>query len=229
VKRSTLASLGWSPIRQALTVGGALVVVIVLLAIIWRTTPQTVDDAPRVVSTVPTPPVSRSAPRSVAAPIAAPDVRTEAAGPAPDGDEPFLDGPRVSVDGDSQVLVDHFRAGRAAADSYHWTRAIDEYGAAARLAPADAAAQYDLALAFHRRGDERDAIATFRTAIALSPDEAEFHLPLAAAYEKLGQSADAVREYRTFVDMAPHAPDADRVRGRIEAVSTGSPAPGDRR
>ena len=49
-----------------------------------------------------------------------------------------------------------------------------------------------------------------------------FHLPLAAAFENVGQVADAASEYRTFLAMAPNAADADRVRGIIEELSTGS-------
>lgn len=220
---SILTSLGWSRGRQLIVGSVVTLAALALLCVIWQTAPQQTDDAAQ-----PVPVQARAGAAPVPAapattPVATVESRAEAVRP-PNGDELFLDRPRGTADGDGphyQELVEHFRLGAAAADAYQWTRAIDEYGAAARLSPGDAAAQYNLALALHRRGDERDAIATFHKAIALAPDAAVFRMPLAAAFENVKQRADAVREYRAFLAAAPNAPEAERARERIEALSVG--------
>jgi len=224
VPPSILVSLGWSRGKQAAVAGAALSAALALLVVIWQTSPETAakgaDPVPGKPRTVPV--TAAAAPVSTAA--ATVGTRPEPAR-APNGDEPFLDTPRGPSEGDGtayQQTWDHFKTGRAAADARQWTRAIEAYGAAARVSPKDAAAQYNYALALHRRGDERDAIATFQKAIALAPDDPAFHVPLGAAFENVGQSADAAREYRAFVTAAPNAPDAERVRGRIEALATGA-------
>jgi hypothetical protein len=222
---SILVSMTWTRGTKAMAGAGASLVAL-CLAIIWQTTPSSATSvspsapaAPRAIPAV----TSRRPPP---APAATTEPRPEPVRP-PNGDEPFLDTPSGSTDGEGasyEETLDHFKAARAAVDAGNWTRAIEEYGAAARLSRTDAAAQYNLALAFHRRGDERDAIATFHKAIALAPNAAVFHLPLAAAYENVGQLADAAREYRVFVADAPEAPGADRARSRLEALSTGGAA-----
>ena len=220
---SILTSLGWSRDKQLIVGAAAALAALALLVIIWQTAPEPPDGAAQ---DVPVQSRAATAPASTApaaAPSATVETRPEPSRP-PNGDEPFLDRPHGTADGDGvryQELVEHFRLGRAAADGYQWTRAIDEYGAAARLSPGDAAAQYNLALALHRRGDERDAIAMFQKAIALAPDDAVFRMPLAAAFENVKQRADAVREYRAFLAAAPNAPEAERARERIEALSVG--------
>jgi Flp pilus assembly protein TadD len=137
-------------------------------------------------------------------------------------DAPFLDALR-RTDGDSEKhdeAVVHLNQGHTAADAREWSRAIQEYGAAARLVPDDAVAQYNFGLALHKRGDDRVAIDTFRKAIALAPDEPLFHLPLAAALEAVGENDDAIGEYRTFLASKPNVADGDKVRGRIDALSS---------
>lgn len=223
-------SLGWSPGKQLMVLGGAAVVALALVVVIWQTRLETPDDIPSQTTAQPAPPPPAAPARSprVTAPVTVVEPRVEPERP-PNGDERFIDSPGASTDGDTnrlEQIADHFRVGRAAADANQWSRAIEAYGAAARLSPSDPAAQYNFALALHRRGDERDAVAAFLRAIVLAPNEAAFRLPLAAAYENLGQAADAVREYRTFLVAEPNDPDVGRVRGRIEALSMGAPASG---
>ena len=50
-----------------------------------------------------------------------------------------------------------------------WDRALAEYREAVRLSPADYAAQYNLALAIKKQGDDHNAIPEFQKAIALAP------------------------------------------------------------
>ena len=204
--------------------GAAASLTALSLVIIWQTSPQEVAAASRSTTGQAQTATAAARPRP-AAPAPLPvEAQPEPVRPA-NGDEPFLDTPSGPSDGDGAVYretLDHFKVARTAADQGKWTGAIHEYGVAARLSRSDAAAQYNLALALHRRGDERDAIATFHKAVALAPDAAAFHLPLAAAYENVGQFADAAREYRVFVAAEPQAPGADRARGRLEALSTGN-------
>ena len=217
---SILVSLGWSRGTMWIGAAAASVAALALVAIIWRTAPEAIDDRAR---PAPAAVIAAASGRPAPAPGDVADALPEPVRP-PNGDEPFLDTPSSPSDGDVaryRQTLDHFKLARAAADAGKWTHAIEAYGEAARLSQSDAAAHYNLALAFHRRGDERDAIAAFHKAVALAPDAAAFHLPLAAAYENVGQLGDASREYRAFVAAAPEAPEADRVRTRLAALSTG--------
>jgi tetratricopeptide (TPR) repeat protein len=227
LRPSIFVALTWSP-GTKLMAGAAASVTALSLLILWQTSPQRITAVSRSTLVQAQTATAVARPRPASAPPPPAEERPEPVRPA-NGDEPFLDTPSGPSDGDGTVYRetwDRFKVARAAADAGKWTSAIQEYGAAARLSRSDAAAQYNLALAFHRRGDERDAIATFHKAVALAPDAAAFHLPLAAAYENVGQLADAAREYRMVVAAAPEGRDADRARGRIEALSTGNSGPG---
>jgi tetratricopeptide (TPR) repeat protein len=222
VQPSILVSLGWSRGKQLTVAAAASLAALTLVAIIWQTAPQQIDAAsgPAVVQPRPTPPAPAIRP---AVPVTAVDPQVERALPR-NGDEPFFDTPCSPSDGDGaryQQTLARFKIARAAADAGEWTRAIDEYGGAARLSGDDANAQYNFGLALHRRGDEHDAIAMFHKAISLAPDETMFHLALAAALENAGRIAEAVGEYNAFVTAHPNAPEADRLRSRIDALSAG--------
>jgi hypothetical protein len=223
---SILVSMTWSRGTKAMAGAGASLAALCLV-VIWQTAPSQSTGVSRT-APVQVRAVTGGTPRRPAPEPANVVPRSEPVRP-PNGDEPFLDTPSGSSDGDGAAYretLDHFKVARAAVNEGKWTRAIEEYGVAARLSRSDAAAQYNLALALHRRGDERDAIATFQKAVALAPAAAAFHLPLAAAYENVGQFADAAREYRAFVDAAPEARDADRARTRLGALTTGNSGSG---
>jgi len=219
---SILVSLGWSRGKQLIVAAAVSLAVLTLVVIIWQTAPQQIDAASRPAVGQPRAATPAIAIRQ-AAPVAAVDPQIERARPRT-GDEPFFDTPRSPSDGDGvryQQTLARFKIARAAAEAGEWTRAVDEYGGAARLSGDDANAQYNFGLALHRRGDEHDAIAMFHKAIALAPDEATFHLALAAALENVARVAEAVGEYTAFVTAHPNAAEADRVRSRIDALSAG--------
>lgn len=223
LRPSIFVALTWSP-GTKLMAGAAASVTALLLLILWQTSPTWSTAASQSTPVQAQTAIAVARPQLVSAPPPPAEERPEPVRPA-NGDEPFLDTPSGPSDGDGAVYRetwDHFKVARSAADAGQWTHAIQEYAVAARLSRSDAAAQYNLALALHRRGDERDAIATFQRAVALAPAAAAFHLPLAAAYENVGQFADAAREYRVFVAATPQGRDADRARVRIEALSTGN-------
>ena len=226
-------SLGWSPTKQIIVGAAAALAALALLIVIWQTRPRQVDDAVDPPVAAPSSPAPSARPATPAAIHPTAPVASDAS-PQParddEGEEHFLDAPRPPADGDIasaagayQQTLAHFKRARAATDAGQWTPAIAEYAAATRLSPDDAAARFNLGLALHKRGDERDAIAAFQKAIALEPTEMAFRVPLGAAFERVGQLADAVREYKAFVATAGDSYEADRVRNRIELLSTGTP------
>ena len=223
--------MGWSSHQQSAVLAGASLVVVILLVAIVRTGTGDADGDARPIASVskaaaPIGPARSATPREVSP---ADDGPAESVHAGSEGDEPFLEMPSGTADGDAgryDQAVAHFRRAEAAVEGGHWTSAISEYAAAAGFSRDDAAAQYNFALALHRRGDEREAIAAFQRAIQLAPDQAMFHLPLAAAFENVGQIGDAAREYRAFVSASPDAAAADRARTRLEAMSTGNQGAG---
>lgn len=222
MRPSIFVALTWSRGTKMMA-GAAASLAALSFVIIWQTSPQPIAAASRPAPAQAQTSMGAARPRPAAAPPPSVESQPEPDRPA-NGDEPFLDTPSGPSDGDGVLYRetwDHFKVARTAADAGKWTPAIQEYGVAARLSRSDANAQYNLGLALHRRGDERDAIASFHKAIALAPDTFAFHLPLAAAYENVGQFADAAREYRAYVAAAPESREAERARSRLEALSTG--------
>ena len=74
----------------------------------------------------------------------------------------------------------------------------------------------------HRQGDEEAAVAEYRRAIELAPLEPSFSLALGISYERLKRPFDAADAYRHYLEMAPSAPDADRVKAKIAALTASS-------
>ena len=110
-----------------------------------------------------------------------------------------------------------------------WTRAAAEYRTAAERFPDDYVTHFNLALALRKAGQETSAVTELERAVQLAPGEASFRLSLGLSYERLDRATDAVRAYREYLDLAPDAPDADKVRARVQALTQpGQPSPPDR-
>ncbi len=70
-----------------------------------------------------------------------------------------------------------------------------------------------------KKGDVDAAIDRFQEAIRLKHDFARPRLLLGQAYERKDEKRDALRYYREYVKILPKAPDAAKVRKRIEKLS----------
>lgn len=82
-------------------------------------------------------------------------------------------------------------------------RAEEEFRAALRLRPGDAAALSNLGLVAQRRGDFREAQRLYREALAVRPNHAEAWNNLGTLYEGEGEWARAAAAYREAVRLAP--------------------------
>jgi tetratricopeptide (TPR) repeat protein len=71
---------------------------------------------------------------------------------------------------------------------------------------------------YMRRGDVDAAIDRFKEAIHLNPNFALPRLLLGEAYEKKGEKAEAVKYYEEYLKMLPKAPDAKKVRKKMEKL-----------
>lgn len=87
--------------------------------------------------------------------------------------------------------------------------------------------RYDPYLAYHdvevgnfymRKGDLDAAIERFEDAIRARPDFAKPRLLLAEAHEKKGDLAAALKYYREYLQVFPGAPDAKKVRKKIDQL-----------
>ena len=98
-------------------------------------------------------------------------------------------------------------AGRSAAGRRELLKgAIGHYAEAARLQPADAGTQFELALALDAGGDADKALFHFREAVKLSPGFAMARNGLALALEKRGELAAASAQHRAAVEIEPGVP-----------------------
>ena len=70
------------------------------------------------------------------------------------------------------------------------------------------------------KGDPDAAISRFEDAIQLKADYAKPRMLLAEIYEKKGEKANAVKYYKEYLQVYPHAPDAKKVRAKIEKLTT---------
>ncbi len=99
-----------------------------------------------------------------------------------------------------------------------WPKAVDAYRQAAAVFPEDYATRYNLGHALHQTGDDAAAVVEFKKAIELAPGEPSFLVALGLSYERLQQPASAVEAYEQYLALASDAPDADRVKARIQAL-----------
>jgi tetratricopeptide (TPR) repeat protein len=101
-----------------------------------------------------------------------------------------------------------------------WGRATDQYREAVLLTPKDYAAQYALAVALQRKGDDELAVTEFKKARRLKPDPL-IALGMGASLERLGRKDEAVREYQDFIQARPNSSEAEKAKVQIARMSSG--------
>jgi tetratricopeptide (TPR) repeat protein len=69
------------------------------------------------------------------------------------------------------------------------------------------------------KGDLDAAIARYQDAIRLKPDFGKPRLLLGEIYEKRGDTENAVKYFKEYLEVYPDAPDAKKVRKKIEKMS----------
>jgi tetratricopeptide (TPR) repeat protein len=72
---------------------------------------------------------------------------------------------------------------------------------------------------YMKKGDIDAAIDRYLEAIRLKKDFARPRLLLGEAFEKKDEKADALKYYKEYLQILPKAPDAAKVRKRIEKLS----------
>ncbi len=70
-----------------------------------------------------------------------------------------------------------------------------------------------------KKGNYDAAIERFQEAARLKPNFARPHLLLGEAYEKKGDKPAAIKSYQRYLEIVPQAPDAKKVRKRMEKLS----------
>ena len=111
-----------------------------------------------------------------------------------------------------------FNLAHAYGELADWVHAIPEYQKAVVLFPDDYVTHYNLAMVFHKSGQEEPAVSEFQRAIQLAPGEPTFRLSLGVSYERLKRPAEAAKAYEEYLALAPEAPEAGKIRARIEAL-----------
>lgn len=100
----------------------------------------------------------------------------------------------------------------------NWSQAVDDYRQARNLFPDDYVTHFNLGMALHRMGDEEAAVFEFRKGAELAPSEPSFHLSLGISYEQLNRPEEALKSYEQYLALSPPAPEADKVKARIETL-----------
>jgi tetratricopeptide (TPR) repeat protein len=72
---------------------------------------------------------------------------------------------------------------------------------------------------YMHKGDVDAAISRYQDAIQLKADFAKPRILLAEAYLKKGEKGEAVKYYKEYLKVFPDAPDAKKVRNKIEKLS----------
>ena len=117
----------------------------------------------------------------------------------------------------------HFNRARALGLLQRWDEAVAGYQRAQEIYPDDYAIAFNLGQALQRKGDDAAAVEQYKRAAALDPGEPSFQMALGMTYERLKKPAEAAAAYTEALRLAPDAPDAERVRTRIAALTrTGS-------
>ena len=118
------------------------------------------------------------------------------------------------------VWTYRFNLARAHGQTGDWSRAVAAYRAAQELFPDDYVTQFNLAHALHKEGSNEQAVVEYQKAITLAPAEPSFHLSLAVSYENLNRSNDAAQAYRRYLEMLPDAPEAQKVKERLQTLTS---------
>ena len=77
----------------------------------------------------------------------------------------------------------------------------------------------DVGMFYLHKGDTDAAISRFEDAIRLRANFAKPRLLLAECYEKKGDPSEALRYYKEYLQVLPNAPDAKKIREKIEKLS----------
>jgi len=85
--------------------------------------------------------------------------------------------------------------------------------------PFHAQQDVDVGMFYMHKGDVDAAIPRFEDAIKLRPDFPKPRLCLAEAYEKKHENATAVKYLKEYLQVYPKAPDAEKIRKKIESLS----------
>ncbi|HVB59088.1 MAG TPA: tetratricopeptide repeat protein [Candidatus Acidoferrales bacterium] len=85
--------------------------------------------------------------------------------------------------------------------------------------PVPAQHDIDVGMFYIHKGDLDAAIARFQDAIRLKSNFAKPRLLLGQAYEKKGDKATAAKYYKEYLQVLPGAPDARKIRKKIEELT----------
>jgi tetratricopeptide (TPR) repeat protein len=85
--------------------------------------------------------------------------------------------------------------------------------------PFHAQQDIDVGMFYLHKGDTDAAISRFEDAIRLRANFAKPRLLLAECYEKKGDPSEALRYYKEYLQVLPNAPDAKKVREKIDKLS----------
>ncbi|MFZ3214960.1 MAG: tetratricopeptide repeat protein [Candidatus Acidiferrales bacterium] len=85
--------------------------------------------------------------------------------------------------------------------------------------PFHAQQDIDVGMFYLHKGDVDAAISRFEDAIRLRANFAKPRLLLAQCYEKKDDPSEALRYYKEYLQVLPNAPDAKKVREKIEKLS----------
>ncbi len=85
--------------------------------------------------------------------------------------------------------------------------------------PFHAQQDIDVGMFYLHKGDIDAAISRFEHAISLRANFAKPRLLLAECYEKKDDPSEAVRYYKEYLEVLPNAPDAKKVREKIDKLS----------
>jgi tetratricopeptide (TPR) repeat protein len=85
--------------------------------------------------------------------------------------------------------------------------------------PVSAEDDIEVGTFYMHKGDIDAAISRYKDAIRLRSNFAKPRLLLAEAYEKKNDKLSALKYYKEYLEVFPTAPDAKRVRSKIEKLS----------
>ena len=165
----------------------ASLVVLSLVAVIWSTRPDPVDEIARPASA---PAATSPQPAAPAAPA-----ETAVASDTPVSAPSYRTSPVTAIDS--------VRSGTAAFTAGDFASARAAYERSLALTPDDPETLNNLGQVLVRLGQTSDAIPRFERAIALAPGKSAYHFNLAHAVAQLGQVDRAIAEYREAVRLFP--------------------------
>ncbi|MBI4481530.1 MAG: tetratricopeptide repeat protein [Acidobacteria bacterium] len=129
---------------------------------------------------------------------------------------------RRAIEGDPKAFAAHVNLGGSLVSAGRYQEAVDANGQALALRPDDALANAQMGIGLYHLGRHEAALPYLEKAKQSDPSSPTYpQLFLAEIFLARGRKEEAARQWEDYLQRHPDAPDAARIRGKLQALDGG--------